>query len=157
MCDDSAMDDEAPFDGPDHPAGAAALTVSAAVALAGVFAPWLQSGSVQRSSFELFDLAERLGFASDGLFAWAVRPWPLVPLLLVAACVAAWYRRQTVAGALAGIGGLYVGGVVIGVTQAPDAGIIRTSWGLPLSGLGALALIGVAAWMLAISPANRRG
>jgi hypothetical protein len=123
-------------------------TAAAGVVLVGVFAPWLRSGATTRSSFDLLDLAERLGFAQDGAFAWAVRFWPLVPLLVVSAVVALWLRRPITGGCLAIVGGLYVGGVAAGVSFAPDAGLIRTEWGVTLAAIGAVWLAATGAWAL---------
>lgn len=123
-----------------------AFTVSAALTLIGVFAPWLRSGASTRSSFELFDLVDRLGFAPDGAFAWAVRLWPLVPLATIGGVVAAWFGRQRIAIGLAGGTGCYVGAVAIGLRRAPNAGFIRTEWGADLAVAGATALIATACW-----------
>ncbi len=125
------------------------MTAAAGVVLSGVFAPWLRSGATTRSSFDLLDLAERLGFAEDGLFGWAARLWPLVPLLVVGAAVAAWARRCVLSGCLAVGSGMYVGGVAAGVSFAPDAGLIRTEWGVVLGAVGAVCMLASGLWMLA--------
>lgn len=125
--------------------------MAAGVALIGVFGPWLLSGASRRSSFELLDLVDRLGFANDGVFAWVVRFWPVVPLMIVVSVVAAWADRPR-ASALVGVfSGLYVAGVSIGVNQAPDADLVRTTWGVQVAALGGLGLLAAAIWSLVVS------
>ena len=71
-------------------AGAVTVTAGAAVLLVGTFLTWLRSGATERSSYDVFDLVDRLGFSEGGLVGWALRLWPLVPLLLVIAVIAWW-------------------------------------------------------------------
>ena len=125
------------------------MTAAAAFVLVGVFGPWLRSGARTRSSFDLLDLIGRLGFAEDGWFAWIVRLWPLVPLIVVGASIAEWMRRPFVSGALAVFAGLYVGGVAIGVSLAPDAGSIEAQWGVTVTGAGAIVILLTGVWTLA--------
>jgi hypothetical protein len=123
------------------------LTVVCGLTLVGVFGPWLRSGSSTRSSFELLDLAERLGFASSGLFVWVVRPWPFVPVVVVAAAIAGWAARPVFA-ATAGVAvSLYVGAVALAVINAPDAGLIDVEWGAGVSLVGGILLLGTACWV----------
>lgn len=124
-------------------------TLATALVLVGVFGPWLLSGSSTRSSFELIDLVGRLGFSPGGMFEIVLRLWALVPLLVVATCVAVWAGRQRLAAVLGLVSGLYVGGVSAAVAQAPDASLVRTSWGVEVSAIGAGALIAVSCWQLA--------
>ena len=86
----------------------------ALVVLTGSFLPWLASGSAERSSYDLFGIVERLGFAPDGAVGWAVRLWPLLPLLLVVTVVshhvrldAAWL--PVVRATSTGLSALYAG------------------------------------------------
>ena len=108
---------------------ALAVTSAGAGVIVSVFGPWLRSGARNRSSFELIDLVERLGFAPGGVFSWAVRLWPFVPLLVVTATVATWAARHRAGGALGIATGLYVTGVAAAVRLAPNAGLVRTGWG----------------------------
>ena len=71
--------------------GAITVTVGAAVVLVGTFLTWLRSGATERSSYDVFDLVDRLGFSEGGLVGWALRLWPLLPLVLVLAVVAWWW------------------------------------------------------------------
>jgi hypothetical protein len=134
-----------------------ATTIGAAAVLIGCFGPWLRSGETNRSSFELLSLVERLGFAEDGLFGWAVRLWPLVPLLVVASVVAVWLDRPVVAATFTVIAAVYVGGVVLGVSQARDSALISTGWGVVVSGAGAVILAAAGIAMGATSRARYRG
>jgi len=127
------------------------FTVAAAGALAGSFGPWLRSGASTRSSFELLDLVERLGFAPGGPFTVAIRAWPLVPLLTVVAVVACWGRRTTLAFWAGMIGALYVGGVALGVRNAPSAGLVRTGWGVDVSLVSSVVLLIGSFWLAGAS------
>lgn len=132
------------------------LTVSAATVLFGVFAPWLRSGSSRRSSFDLLDLAERLGFADDGVFALAVRLWPLVPLVVVGSVVAFWSRRDAFAAGLALLGSCYVAAVAAAVWLTPDATLVHAEWGVTASFVGAMLLFAAGATELLVTWARSR-
>jgi hypothetical protein len=125
------------------------VTVSAGVALLGMFAPWLKSGESHRSSFELFVLADRLGFAPDGVFVWVHRLWPIVPFAVITVVVAAWMAKTRIAGSLGLVGGVYVALVAVGIMRAPTAGLVRTAWGVPVSLVGGLLLATTGVWLLA--------
>ena len=100
------------------------VMLGSTVALAGTFMPWLTSGTVGRSSYELVDLIDRLGFTPGGPMDVALTLWPIVPLVLVFAVTAtAWQRVPAVVGvALATVGGLYVGAIAVAV-NTPTPGI----------------------------------
>lgn len=121
-------------------------TVGAAVTLLGTFLPWLRSGSVDRSSYEIFDLVERLGFSPNGLVAWTLRLWPLVPLLLVFSAIALWLRptdarlRRMLA-ALPIAAALVVGGIALAVSLAPDVALFRIGIGPWVSVAGAMLMV----------------
>ena len=51
-------------------AGAVTVTAGAAVLLVGTFLTWLRSGATERSSYDVFDLVDRLGFSEGGLMGW---------------------------------------------------------------------------------------
>ena len=74
--------------------------IGASIALVGTFLPWLASGAVDRSSYELLDIVERLGFSPDGLVGLALTVWPLAPLGLAPDDVS-----NTRTGLIAGSGG----------------------------------------------------
>jgi hypothetical protein len=119
------------------------VVVGASVALAGTFMPWLTSGSVDRSSYDLLDLLDRLGFASGGAMDAALTVWPVVPLLLVVSIVAALVPRvpPVVDVALWTPTGLYVGVVSVGVLAAPGATLLRVRFGVWVSVIGALLVL----------------
>ncbi len=140
-----------------HWVRAASITVGGAVAVAGSFLPWLRSGAVDRSSYEIFDLIDRLGFSPDGAVGWAVRLWPLVPLLFVVAAVVQWsmslHPLVVVARRLLPlIATIYGGGVALVIRLAPDAGLFRFRYGSWLTLVGAIVVGGAALW-----PVSRRG
>jgi hypothetical protein len=126
------------------------VSLGAAVALVGTFLPWLSSGSVGRSSYELFAVVDRLGFSPDGPVGWVLRAWPFVPLLLVASALAWWWRGSVprlrrLAAALPLVSALHVGGTSLAILAAPDVELFRVRAGTWVTLAGAATmLIGVA-------------
>ena len=119
---------------------AVAATVGAGVAIVGTFLPWLRSGARDRSSYTIFDLVERLGFAPGGALSWSLRLWPIVPMLLVLDVVAVWLVIATGKGHRSlvlstGVIALWVAGTAVAVRFAPDAGLFR-------AGVGPLVTVG---------------
>ena len=106
------------------------MTVGSVTALIGTFLPWVHSGSRERSSYTIFELVDRLGFAPGGVVAWSLRLWPLVPMLLVVITVAGWavatghLRWLAAAGAIV-IAIVWIGGTALALVLAPDAGLFR--------------------------------
>lgn len=98
--------------------GAATMTVGAGCAIAGSFGNWLTSGAVARSSYDILGLVDRIGFAPNGPIGWLVRAWPLMPLVMTAAVVAAWWGRRFVALAFGLVGGVYAGSLGAAVAAA---------------------------------------
>lgn len=78
--------------GPARPAATALALGGAVGVVAASFLPWVRSGSVHRSSYEVVEAAERLGVLS-GSGALAVRAWFLLPLVVAGACLAASLGR----------------------------------------------------------------
>jgi hypothetical protein len=117
--------------------------LGAAVALAGTFMPWLASGSVDRSSYDLIDLIDRLGFSPDGVMGVGVRAWPVVPLLLILSVVVLW-QHLSVPGwvqiTLWSVTAGYVGGTAVAVVAAPNAGLLDGRYGAWVTLVGALVL-----------------
>ena len=118
----------------------------AAVALIGTFLPWLSSGSVPRSSYELFELVERLGFSGNGPIAWVLRLWVFVPLLLVLSAVMqgvpgqdAWVRRLRLV--LPVVAVIYVGGIAGILRLAPEVALFRPRFGIWITLLGAATMV----------------
>ncbi len=113
--------------------------------LIGTFLPWLSSGARSRSSYELFDLVDRLGFSPDGAVGWALRLWPLAPLLLVLSAVAQWTRGSRASlrwaqVALPVMSAGYVGGTAVALRFAPDGGLFRLRFGIWVTLTGAVAV-----------------
>ena len=123
-------------------AGAAIITVGAGVALIGTFLTWVRSGSASRSSYDVFSLVERLGFSSSGIVGWALRLWPLVPLLLVLTVVCWWWPSSGAVWdmarlTLSAITVLYAGGTGLAVATVPEVGLITIGAGPLVTIIGA--------------------
>ena len=103
-----------------------AVTAGAVLVLLGTFLPWWRSGTKGRSSYQLLELLDRLGFAPDGPAATAVRWWPVVPLLLVVAIVAVWWERWAMAALVATGAALYALIFAIAIRTAPGTAMIGT-------------------------------
>jgi len=115
-------------------------TAGAAAVLVGSFLPWLRSGSRGRSSYELYGLVGRLGFAESALARRGVSVWPLVPVLVVAVAVAAWWGRRWLSAGLGVGAGVYVATICVLGWRAP----LPASAGVAVSFAGAIVLVGAA-------------
>jgi hypothetical protein len=129
----------------------ASLSVAAAVVVIGTFLPWLRTGSTSRSSYDLLALLSRLDIAPDGVVSTSVRWWPLVPLLVTAAVVAAWWRWTWIAVVAAAISALYAGGVatamMVASQQTGGATGIRLGPGPWVCAIGSLDVLVSATWL----------
>ena len=141
-------------------AGAITVTVGAAVLLVGTFLTWVRSGATERSSYDVFDLVDRLGFSEGGLVGWGLRLWPLVPLLLVATVITSWSPFSSSGWAAARVvlplvASLYAGGVALAVTNAPDVALFSVGPGPIVTIIGSLVmLVGLAVSVLLGRRAN---
>ena len=131
----------------------AATTIGAAATVVGSLCPWVASGAVDRSSYEVIDLIDRLGFAESGPFGVAMRAWPLMPLLVVTGTVAMWWQRRVVGPALSVTGGVYALAVALTVRLAPSTGLLRIRFGPMVTLAGAAVLL--AGTLVALIPASR--
>jgi hypothetical protein len=124
----------------------AVMTVGALVTVWGSFQPWLASGSAQRTSYQLFGLVDRLGYAESGPMGWAVSSWPVMPLLVVTATVAVWWRRWRIGVLLGTVGALLAAAVSVGVRRAPGDGLVRSLSGPSITLAGSVVMLaGIAA------------
>lgn len=128
----------------DRRIGATVLTVGAAVTLTGTFLSWVGSGSRERSSYQIFGLVDRLGFAPNSAVGWLLRLWPLVPLALVVTVIVHWahhpslrWPRHDIAGAAV----IYPGVTAIAVANAPEIGLFRVGPGPIVTVVGALVML----------------
>ncbi|MEO6652038.1 MAG: hypothetical protein ABIP17_05210, partial [Ilumatobacteraceae bacterium] len=138
---------------------AAIGTVGAVVTLVGTFLPWLRSGARGRSSYTIFELVDRLGFAPDGVVSASLRVWPVVPLLLVVAVVGFWVPPTSGLTRWVGVGTvavavLWVGGTGVAVLLAPADGLLRIGPGPIVTIVGAVVLAAGAAVRLRESAAS---
>jgi hypothetical protein len=118
--------------------GPAVMTLGGATAVGGSFAVWLRTGAVRRSSYEILGLVDRLGFAPDGPIRTAVRGWPLMPLVVTASVVAAWWGLRQVAAALGIVGGLYAGALGIAIASAvPGHRLVSVTAAPTITAIGA--------------------
>lgn len=116
------------------------VTLAAAATIVGTFLPWLRSGKHDRTSYQLLSLLDTLGYASGGPVGWAVRLWPLVPLICVVAAVASW-RGMWPISSLAGVaGGAYAFGLSIVVRSANSTSLLYARWGVTFTLVSALVL-----------------
>lgn len=129
------------------------ITVGAALAVIGSFLPWIGTGASARSSYDVVDLVERLGFTPDGAMSWVLRVWPLAPLLLVLSAVAQWApvgrtrrTKLTISSVLPLVGAVYVGGVATAVRFAPGAALLRVRAGPAVTVIGTAMMVAGVAW-----------
>ena len=85
------------------------MTIGAMIAIVASFAPWVQSGAVSRSSYDLLGYVHLLRISRNAHVRVLIRLWPLMPLSVIAAVVAAWWGWRYVAVTLGLLGGLYAG------------------------------------------------
>ncbi len=128
---------------------AVAFGAGATITLLGTFLRWVYSGSVGRSSYRLVGLIERLGFAPNGPIDVAMRCWPFVPLLLVAAVLAGIWQRPMIAGAIGALVSIFVGLIAAALlVAAKTTDVLRLGRGPWVSACGALLLLVASALML---------
>lgn len=111
------------------------------------FLPWLRSGTRRRSSYDLFEIVDRLGYSPDGVVGWSIRLWPLLPLLLVVVTILHWLpaRRSAVRGAAALVSATaaaWSAGTSVAVLTAPHAALFTPAVGpwVVFPGAGMLAV-----------------
>ena len=115
------------------------MAVGAAVVVIGTLLPWVRTGGRRRNSYDLLVLVERLGFTPDGATATALRWWPLLPVLVVAAVVAAWWGWLRVGGATGLVAAGYAGTISVLVVRGGSA-LVRMQAGTTVTIIGAVVL-----------------
>ena len=114
--------------------------VGALATIIGTFMPWVRSGTVRRSSYEIFPLVERLGISQSSVVGWGLRLWPVVPFLLTLAVTLSWFPRRWVTDGAALVAVLYVGGVAAAVESAPSTSLVSIEFGPDVTLVGAVVL-----------------
>lgn len=142
-----------------HQRAAALGTAGAVTTLIGTFLPWLHSGARGRSSYAIFELIDRLGFAPGGLVSASLRVWPLVPLLLVGAMVSLWVPTTRGITRWAGsvtiaVAVLWVGATALAVRFAPADGLLSIGPGPVVTIVGAVILAAAGAVRIRESAAS---
>lgn len=138
-----------------------AMAAGAGIAVVGSLLPWVRSGRARRNSYDVFALADRLGFAQGGAVAEGLRWWPLVPLLAATAVIAVWWGWPRAGGAVGVVAGGYAGGVGFAVATADVPRVLDVEAGAVVTAAGGLVLLlaSVAAviigWRPPIGPARR--
>ncbi len=125
------------------------MAVGAAVVVIGTLLPWVRTGGRRRNSYDLLVLVERLGFTPDGATATALRWWPLLPVLVVAAVVAAWWGWLRVGGATGLVAAGYAGTISVLVVRGGSA-LVRMQAGTTVTIIGAVVLAAGSVAALAI-------
>ena len=124
-------------------------TVGAVLAIVGSFGPWVSSLGVTANSWDLRDLVLGSGFGENGAFDLAVTLWVVVPVVLGAAVLAAWLGRAGISSAFGAVGALFAGIVALAVLLAPDAEVYTVEWGVPLTFVACLVVLGSVGWQIA--------
>ena len=125
-----------------HLLGPVLMSFGAAIAVVASFRPWVHSGTTGRSSYDLLGLIHRLGFAPQGPIRWAVRAWPLMPLLATVAVVAVWWGCRALGAVFGLLAGIYAGvlGAVL-TSAAPDTRALSVSRAPVATAIGAALLV----------------
>ena len=122
------------------------MTAGAVVALVGTFLTWVRSGAAERSSYDVFDLVDRLGFSPNGVVGIALRAWPLVPLLLALSAAVHWWSvehplSQAARIVLTVIAAIYPGAIAVAVANAPEISLFEVGPGPTVTVIGAATML----------------
>src|SRR5690606_25581993 len=118
--------------------------------------PWLESGSTNRSSYDLLGLVSRVGIAPDGIASALIRWWPVVPLVVTVGVVSAWWRQAGMALVAAGVAALYTGSVGGTLALSSQRSGVEVGVGPWVSMTASVAFVVTAAWV-AVTRASDRG
>ena len=120
--------------------GALLVTLGTVTVIVGSAMPWLRTGQRRRTSFEVFGMVDRLGFSPSGAIGWAVRLWPIVPLLVIVAAVLAWCdARLSLPVAVVAV--VYAGGVGVVVSRVDDSSFVGIEAGPAVTAAGAALIL----------------
>jgi hypothetical protein len=131
--DDAAT--EAPIDG--FGLARAATIAGLVTVVFASFGPWLRSGQRSRTSYELFEVADRLDLFGDGVLRWAPRVWVCVPVLAAISLALFVGGIPKVAAAAAAV----VGGFSLIVGWALQDAPLTAEWGSRIGVAGGLAAL----------------
>ena len=132
-----------------------AAAICSVVVVVGMSLPWVYSGHIARSSFQLLGLIDRLGFAPDGPLRPAIKWWPMVPLLLAVALVLMFWSRYRSGAAVGILASLYVA-VFAGVIRfgVPTSSTIRIGGGPLVALAGSVGGVATCVWLLLRRPVD---
>lgn len=136
----------------------ARVHVAAGVALSGLliivigsFLPWIKSGAVQRDSFEIVGVIDRLGPQDNAILAFALSGWIAVPpacvlaiglyVLGLARTAAACAITVSVVAGTVGLAIYVVGGDGFGLVTSVPAGPLTTCLGGMIALSGSLGIL----------------
>ncbi|MET0966815.1 MAG: hypothetical protein ABWZ02_10480 [Nakamurella sp.] len=134
-----------------------------ALVVLGSFLPWVISGNVRRSSYQILGVVGRLGIGDGGALAVLLGAWPFIGVLCVVPVLAAAIRFWRTSGVLAMLIGLLSGllsfGLLIFVAGRGGSILRIDPVGPSVMAAGAVLLICAAAAMFAWtnSPVRRPG
>ena len=116
------------------------------------FAPWLRSGARSRTSYELFEIVDRLDLLGEGTLRWVPRIWVCVPVLAAVSLtlfVSGIPKWAAAAAAVVGGFSLLVGWAVQDVPLAAE-------WGSRIGVAGGIAAVTGAIAVITIALLNER-
>jgi len=134
-----------------------------ALVVLGSFLPWVISGNVRRSSYQILGVVGRLGIGDGGALTVLLRVWPFIGVLCVVPVLAAAIRLWRTSGVLAIVIGLLSGllsfGLLIFVAGRGGSILRIDPVGPSVMAAGAVLLICAASAMFAWtnSPVRRPG
>ena len=114
------------------------------------FVRWVRTGGQWRSSYDLFDVARRVGFTNNAMLASALRFWVLLPALVGVALVFAAFHRPRIGAAV----GVVVGAAAVSAGAAGLSSTLHTG-AAPAMCLGAGILVLISGVAVFIAPVSR--
>lgn len=135
-----------------------ALSLGAVLVVAGSVAPWVSTLGITANTWDLRDIAGRLGYGGNRAFEVASTLWAAMPISFAAAVALAWFRFRLISSVFAVLGSLYAGIVAIVVLRAPDIAVFSIEWGVWATLAGSVvALAAVAGQIYIRISGDRRG